>query len=93
MTQQTGKCVAVALRWRAMTLAHQIATRAVGGTVSVSVIRDPADGSARYTVSYQSRGDRWQSRHRFQDIGQAEAGALSLSDFLGAEYRGAEYGS
>lgn len=69
-------------------LAHQIATRAIGGTVSVTVIRDPADGLARYAVSYESRGDRWLSRHRFQDIAQAEAGGLALSDFLGCEYRG-----
>jgi hypothetical protein len=29
----------------------------------------------------------WLSRHRFPDLAQAEAGALALSDFLGAEYR------
>jgi hypothetical protein len=69
-------------------LAHQIATRAIGGTVSVTVVRDPADGLARYAVAYESRSDRWLSRHRFQDIAQAEAGGLALSDFLGCEYRG-----
>jgi hypothetical protein len=68
-------------------IAHQIATRAVGGMISVTVIRDPADGTARYAVSYESRGDQWLSRHRFPDIAQAEAGALALADFLGAEYR------
>jgi hypothetical protein len=61
-------------------LAHQIATRAIGGTVSITIIRDPADGSARYAVSYESRGGRWLSRHRFQDITQAEAGGLSSYD-------------
>jgi hypothetical protein len=69
-------------------LAHQIATRAIGGTVSIATIRDPADGSSRFSVSYESRGDHWLSRHRFQDITQAEAGGLALSDFLGCEYRG-----
>ena len=70
-----------------MTLAHQIATRAAGGSVTVAVIRDPADGSARYTVSYESRGDRWLSGHRFPDIAQSEAAALTLADFLGCGYR------
>jgi hypothetical protein len=72
-----------------MTLAaHQIATRAIGGTVSVTIIRDPADGSAGYAVTYGSRGDQWQSRHRFSDVAQADAGALTLADFLGCEVRG-----
>ena len=44
---------------------HQTVTRAVGGTVSVTIIRDPADGAARYAVSYQSGGTEWLSRHRF----------------------------
>jgi hypothetical protein len=69
-------------------IAHQIATRVIGGTVSIAIVRDPADGSARYTISYESRADRWLSRHRFPDIAQAEASALTLSDFLGAEFRG-----
>jgi len=67
--------------------AHQIATRVAGGTVFVTTLRDPSDGAARFVVAYQSRGDQWLSRHRFQTIEEAQAGALSLSDFLGAEYR------
>jgi hypothetical protein len=67
--------------------AHQIATRALGGTVSIAIVRDPADGSIRHCVAYQSRAAQWLSRHRFQDVGQAEAGAITLADFLGAEYR------
>lgn len=70
-----------------MLAAHQIATRTIGGTVSVTIIRDPADGTARYAVSYESRGDQWLSRHRFPDVAQADAGAVTLADFLGAEVR------
>jgi hypothetical protein len=66
---------------------HQIATRAIGGTVSVTTVRDPSDGLSRFAVMYQSRADQWLSRHRFPDVAQADAGALVLSDFLGAEYR------
>jgi hypothetical protein len=66
---------------------HQIATRALGGTVHVTIIRDPADGAARYAVAYGSRGNQWLSRHRFPDVAQADAGALTLADFLGAEVR------
>lgn len=65
--------------------AHQIATRAIGGTVSVVIIRDPADGSARHAVSYEGGVTRWLSRHRFPDATQADAGALTLADFLGVE--------
>ncbi|MCK1517281.1 hypothetical protein IVB22_33215 [Bradyrhizobium sp. 190] len=68
---------------------HQVITRAIGGTVSVTIIRDPADGAARYAVSYENRGgaQRWLSKHRFPDVDQADAGALTLADFLGAEVR------
>jgi hypothetical protein len=68
---------------------HQIATKAIGGEVHVATLRDPADGSTKYVVGYSfgSAGAKWLSRHRFPDIGQAEAGALILADFLGAEYR------
>ena len=34
--------------------AHQIATKAIGGSVSVTTIRDPADGEERYAVSYRA---------------------------------------
>jgi hypothetical protein len=69
-------------------LPHQIATRAIGGIVSIATVRDPADGSIRHCVTYQSRAAaQWLSRHRFQDVSQAEAGAITLADFLGAEYR------
>jgi hypothetical protein len=71
-----------------MLAAHQIATRAIGGTVSITVIRDPADGAARYAVSYESSASQWLSRHRFHDIAQADASALTLADFLGCEVRG-----
>jgi hypothetical protein len=70
-----------------MSTAHQIITRAVGGTVSVTVVCDPADGIALYAVSYESRASQWLSRHRFHDATQADAGALTLADFLGAEVR------
>ena len=68
---------------------HQIITRAIGGTVAVTTTRDPADGSERYSVSYQNRGGAqpWLSKHRFDDRAQADAGCLVLSDFLGAEVR------
>jgi hypothetical protein len=66
---------------------HQIITRALGATVSVVVIRDPADGTARHAVSYESGASYWLSRHRFPDVAQAEAGCLTLADFLGAEMR------
>jgi hypothetical protein len=66
---------------------HQIITRTIGGTVSVTVVRDPADGAARYAVLYESRASQWLSRHRFHDVSQADAGALTLAEFLGAEVR------
>jgi hypothetical protein len=69
---------------------HQIATKAIGGKVYVSSLRDPADGTARYGVVY-TFGDAtttWVSRHRFPELAQAEAGCLALSDFLGAEFCG-----
>lgn len=68
--------------------AHQIATRAVGGVVSVTMVRDPAEGAARYAVSYESRGAQWLSRLRFHDVALADAGALTLADFFGCEVRG-----
>ena len=70
-------------------LADQIATKALGGTVGITLLRDPADGSIRYAVAYSfgSSGTKWVSRHRFQTIEQVEAGCLALADFLGAEYR------
>lgn len=72
-----------------MTLAaHQIATRTIGGTVSVTIIREPSDGSVRFAVGYESRGEQWISKHRFHDAAQADAGALTLADFLGCEVRG-----
>lgn len=71
-----------------MTEAHQIATRAIGGTVSTAIIRDPTDGSARFSVIYQSRASFWQSRHRFHAEDQAQAAAITLGEFLGAEFRG-----
>jgi hypothetical protein len=67
--------------------AHEIATRAIGGTVSVATVRDPGDGSACFAVSYESRAVQWLSRHRFQDLNQADAGAVTLADFLGARIR------
>lgn len=70
-----------------MTLAaHQIATRAIGGTVSVAVIRDPGEGALRYAVAYQNQGggQPWLCRQRFLDVTQADAGCLVLADFLGA---------
>ena len=70
---------------------HQIATRAVGGKVYVSSLRDPCDGSTSYVIAYSfghHAGPKWLSSHRFQSVDQAEAGALILADFLGAEYRG-----
>jgi hypothetical protein len=55
---------------------HQIITRALSGFVSVQVIRDWADGTALYAVSYVSGA-----------TGQADAGAIVLADFLGAQVR------
>ena len=64
--------------------AHQIATHASGGVVSISIIRYPAAGSAKFTVIYQSRAYYWQSPHCFPEVGQAEAAAVVLGNFLGA---------
>ena len=85
-----GGCSSSCFRGAVLTevFAHQIATRAIGGTVAVTIIRDPAEGSARYAVSYESRGEQWISWHRFPDVAQADAGALVLADFLGCEVRG-----
>ena len=66
---------------------HQIISRSLGAEVHVVVIRDASDGTVRHTVAYQSGPTRWLSRHRFPDHEQAQAEALTLADFLGAEYR------
>ena len=66
---------------------HQIATRAIGATVFITSIRDPADGTAKYAVTYKSGVVRWLSERRFSDPAQAEAAGRVLSEFLGASYR------
>jgi hypothetical protein len=66
---------------------HQLITRAIGAKIKVMAIRDPADGITTHGVSYESAGTRWISRHRFHDVTQADAAALTLADFLGAEVR------
>lgn len=68
-----------------MTWPHQIATRAIGGTVSVRKMRDPSDDSERFAVLYESHGSRWQSSVIFEDASLADAGVRALADFLGAE--------
>lgn len=71
-----------------MTLfAHQIATRVAGGTVHVVTLRDPADGSQRHAVAYDSFGERWLSDLRFADESTADAAAAVLGEFIGAEKR------
>jgi hypothetical protein len=70
-----------------MNTAHEIATRAIGGTVSVAIIRDHSDGTAHFSVCYESRASYWLSRHRFPELCSAQAGALALAEFLGAELR------
>lgn len=70
-----------------MPMAHQSATRAAGGTISVFVLRDRADGTERHAVAYDSFGERWLSRHQFSDQDQANAAAVVLGEFLGAEVR------
>jgi hypothetical protein len=70
-----------------VTMPHQIITKALGAEVHVVVIRDVSDGAVTHAVAYESGGTRWLSRHRFPDVAQAEAGCLTLADFLGAEYR------
>lgn len=71
-------------------MAHQIATKALGGEVFITTLRDPTDGSTKYAIGYSfgNAGTKWLSCHRFPDHEQAQAGALTLADFLGAEYRG-----
>jgi hypothetical protein len=63
-------------------LAHQIVTRAIGGHVDVVIVRDPSDGAIRHGVRFVSGSTRWISRHSFQDLERAAAGADVLSDFL-----------
>lgn len=63
-------------------LAHQIATRALYGIVSVVALRDPADGSERHAVAYTSHGECWLSDRRFDDPSHADAAADVLSEFL-----------
>lgn len=67
--------------------AHQIATRAAGGKVRVIALRDPADGSERHAVAYDSFGERWLSDLRFMDPSTADAAAAVLGEFIGAEMR------
>jgi hypothetical protein len=76
-----------------MTFAHQIATRAAGGEVYVSTLRDPTDGNLAYVVGYsfgdgeRSHKPKWLSRNRFHSVDQADAAAQVLADFLGCEVR------
>jgi hypothetical protein len=63
-------------------LAHQIATRAMRGAVSVVVFRDPADGSELHGVAYTSQGAHWLSDRRFIDPSHADAAADVLGEFL-----------
>ena len=66
--------------------ASQIAAKTAGGAVHVVEIRDQE--GAKYGVAYESKAPgRWLSRHRFQNVEQADAGALTLADFLGIEVR------
>lgn len=69
--------------------AHQIATKAAGGEVYVSSLRDPGDGTITYVVAYRfgSSGTKWLCSHRFESVDLAEAGAITLSSFLGCEVR------
>lgn len=67
--------------------AHQIATRAAGGTVRVLTIRDRADGSECHAVAYDSYGARWLSSLRYDDPSTADAAAAVLGEFIGAEKR------
>lgn len=69
------------------TMAHQIATRAAGGTVSVLTIRDRADGTEQHAVAYDSFGERWLSSLRYDDESTADAAAAVLGEFIGAEVR------
>lgn len=69
-----------------MSKIQQIISRAVGGSVTVASIRDPADGSLKFTVCYSNRATYWQSRP-FTEIEHAQAGVLALAEFLGAEVR------
>jgi hypothetical protein len=63
---------------------HQIATKAIGGNVYVAALRDPADGTTRFAPAYTFKGGApWVSRHRFQEMMQAEAGCLALVEFVG----------
>ncbi|MGY3494173.1 hypothetical protein [Bradyrhizobium sp. USDA 4502] len=66
-----------------MSSAVQKATRAIGGTVSIGLVRNPADGGARWAVLYTSKATHWQSP-QFDEVSQAEAAALVLATFLGA---------
>lgn len=70
-------------------LAHQIATKALGGEVYISAMRDRADGAVSYAVAYRfgTGGTKWLCAHRFQNVDQAQAGAVTLADFLGCEVR------
>jgi hypothetical protein len=69
--------------------AHQIATRALGGTVYVVTLRSPSGEGVSHAVAYENRGgtQRWISKHRFPDVTQCDAGCLVLADWLGAEVR------
>ena len=66
-----------------MTAAHEIATGSIAGTVSVAIVRDPADRKTRFAVSYENQVTPWLSRHRLQDGARLNAGALTLAHPLG----------
>jgi hypothetical protein len=66
---------------------HEVATRAIVGTVLVAAVRGPANGIAHFAVSYESCANHWLSRHEFTDLPLADAGALTFGDFTGVEVR------
>ncbi|MBB4375613.1 hypothetical protein GGD61_000237 [Bradyrhizobium sp. SBR1B] len=67
--------------------AAEIASRIIGARVFVQEVRDPSDGSTTFAVVYGSEARRWTSRHRFDEVDQANAAATVLADWLCAEVR------
>lgn len=65
-----------------MTWPHQLATKRLGGVVSVAICRDRLEPGTRYTVVYSDRAGVWQSP-AMDDEGGANTAAMVLAEFLG----------
>lgn len=66
-------------------LPHQVATRHLGGTVSVAERRDLTEPDRFFVVTYRDRAGQWQSG-KVEGINEANAAGIVLAEFLGCNF-------